>query len=194
MQRSDRYTHTAIALHWLIAVAIVVQVSWGWWMQDIPKQPVGPRVDAFNLHKSMGLTILLLMCLRVWWRWRHPAPPLPPMPAWQARLAHANHMVLYAALFVMPIAGYLGSVWSGYPVKYFGIALPAWGSNDPALKNAMSSVHLVTSWVLVAAIALHFAGALKHALIDRDGLVARMGLGPAKAGSATTPQRVSTSP
>ena len=77
-------------------------------MQDIPKQPPGPRVDAFNLHKSVGLTILALMVLRLLWRWRHPAPALPPMPAWQARLAHANHWVLYVALFVEPLAGYLG--------------------------------------------------------------------------------------
>ena len=65
MPPSDRYTRTAIALHWLIAVAVIVQFGWGWWMQDIPKQPVGPRVDAFNLHKSLGLTILALMCIRV---------------------------------------------------------------------------------------------------------------------------------
>ena len=65
MPPSDRYTRTAILLHWLIAVAVIVQFGWGWWMQDIPKQPVGPRVDAFNFHKSLGLTILVLMCIRV---------------------------------------------------------------------------------------------------------------------------------
>ena len=105
---SDRYTRTAILLHWLIAVAVIVQFGWGWWMQDIPKQPIGPRVDAFNLHKSLGLTILALMCIRLWWRWRHPPPTLPPMPRWQSSLAHANHVALYVALFVMPVAGYLG--------------------------------------------------------------------------------------
>ncbi|HZA96536.1 MAG TPA: cytochrome b/b6 domain-containing protein [Burkholderiaceae bacterium] len=60
---SNRYTRTAILLHWLIAVVVIVQFGWGWWMQDIPKQPIGPRVDAFNLHKSLGLTILALMCI-----------------------------------------------------------------------------------------------------------------------------------
>ncbi len=67
------------------------------------------------------------MCLRVLWRWRHPAPPLPRCPRGSATLAHVTHVALYAALFVMPLAGYLGSVFSGYPVKYFGMTLPAWG-------------------------------------------------------------------
>ena len=99
------------------------------------------------------------------------------MPPWQSALAHVNHVTLYAVLFVMPVAGYLGSVFSGFPVKYFGITLPAWGWKDPALKDLMSSVHYVASWILAGLVLLHIAGALKHALITRDGLVARMGLG-----------------
>ena len=178
MSSSDRYSRTAIALHWLIAVAVIVQFGWGWWMQGIAKQPPGPRVDAFNLHKSIGLTILALMCVRALWRWRHPAPALPALPRWQAGLAHATHVTLYAALFVMPIAGYLGSVFSGYPVKYFGVTLPAWGWKDAGLKDLMSAVHYAASWVLAGAVTLHVAGALKHWVVDRDALVARMGLKP----------------
>ena len=186
MPRSDRYTWTAIMLHWLIAIVVIVQFKWGWWMQDIPKQPPGARVDAYNLHKSVGLTILALMIVRLLWRWRHPPPALPAMPDWQRRLAHVNHWVLYAALFVMPVAGYLGSVFSGYPVRYFGMTLPAWGVKDESLKSLCSSVHLVTSYVLFFAVVLHVAAALKHALIDRDGLLSRMGIGMAVKGSGAT--------
>ena len=139
MQPSERYTRTAIALHWLIAVAVIVQFCWGWWMQGVPKQPAGMRADAFNLHKSVGLAILALMTLRLFWRFRHPAPVLLPMPSWQAWLAVSTHALLYVALFVQPLAGYLGSVYSGYPVKLFG--------------------------------------ALKHAFVNRDATMARMGLG-----------------
>ena len=173
----QRYTRTAIALHWLIALLVIAQFAWGWWMQGIAKQPVGPRVDAFNLHKSVGLTIFLLMWIRLLWRWRHPAPALQALPRWQATLAHTTHVTLYLALFVMPVAGYLGSVFSGYPVKYFGIVLPAWGSKDPVLKDLMSNVHYVASWVLLAAVILHVAGTLLHLLVIRDGMPARMGLG-----------------
>src|SRR4029079_6811662 len=85
--RSDgvapRYTTTAIVLHWVIAGLVCVQFAWGWWMQDIPKQPVGPRVDAYNLHKSFGMVLFALMLLRLGWRIGHPAPPLPAMPRWQ---------------------------------------------------------------------------------------------------------------
>jgi cytochrome b561 len=177
-----RYTHTAIVLHWLIAVLVLGQLAWGWWMQDIPKQPVGPRVDAFNLHKSMGMTILALMVLRLAWRFGHPPPALPAMPQWQARLARVTHIALYAALLIQPLAGYLGSEFSGYPVKVFGIPLPGWAGKDVALKEFMSVVHLCVGWVITALIALHVAGALKHALVDRDGLVARMGVGRASKG------------
>jgi cytochrome b561 len=172
----ERYTRTAIVLHWLIALAVVAQFAWGWAMQTIPKEPPGMRADAFNVHKSIGLTILALMLLRMGWRWRHPAPVLPPMPAWQATLARTTHVALYVALLIMPIAGYLGSVFSGYPVKFFGVVLPDWGWKDPELKGVMSAIHLATSWVLVSLVALHVAGALKHWLWDRDGLVARIGL------------------
>jgi cytochrome b561 len=176
---SDRYTRTAVVLHWLIALAVIAQFTWGWWMQSIPKQPPGIRADAFNLHKSVGLMILSLMTLRLLWRWRHPAPALPAMPRRQAVLAHANHALLYAALFVQPLAGYLGSVYSGYPVRLFGMTLPAWGRADPSLKDLFSTVHYVNSWVIAAAVTLHVAAALKHAFVDRDGLLSRMGLGTA---------------
>lgn len=169
-----RYSNVAIALHWVVAMLVVVQVAWGWGMQEIPKQPPGVRAGAFNVHKSIGLTILLLMLVRLGWRIRHSPPPLPAMPRWQSALARGNHALLYVALFVMPVAGYLGSVFSGYPVKAFGVTLPAWGWRDESIKSAMSAVHLVTSWVLVAAIALHVGAALKHALVDRDGLLRRM--------------------
>jgi cytochrome b561 len=171
----------------LVAVLVIVQVAWGWAMQEIPKQPPGLRADAFNVHKSIGLAIFALMLIRLGWRLAHPPPPLPPMPRWQRLLANGNHALLYLALFVMPIAGYLGSVFSGYPVRAFGVTLPAWGWKDDGVKAAMSAVHLGTSWVLLAAIALHFAGALKHAFVDGDGVLRRMWPardGPRRAASA----------
>lgn len=178
MSPSDRYTRTAVALHWLVAVLVIGQFAWGWWMQEIPKQPPGMRADAFNLHKSVGLVLLALMLVRLGWRIAHPAPPLPAMPAWEARLAKATHVVLYVALMAMPVSGYLGSVFSGFPVKWFGQTLPAWGWKDPVIKDWMSAVHLTTSWILLGASVLHVAGALKHALA-RDGVMARMAFGRA---------------
>jgi cytochrome b561 len=177
MSVSDRYTRTAIALHWVIAALVIFQFAWGWWMQGIPKQPVGPRVDAFNLHKSIGMTIFALMVVRILWRVGHRPPPLVDVPRWQARVARATHLLLYAALVIQPLAGYLGSEWSGYPVKFFGVTLPSWAGKNVAMKDLMSVVHLATSWVIAATVVLHIAAALKHALVDRNRLLARMGIG-----------------
>ena len=99
-------------------------------MLQVPKDPVGPRVNAFNLHKSIGLTLLLLVVIRLAWRATHRPPALPPMPAWQAFAARVNHGLLYACLLVQPLSGYLGSAVSGYPVRYFGMLLPDWASKN----------------------------------------------------------------
>jgi cytochrome b561 len=171
---AERYTTTAVALHWLITGLVLGMIAFGWWMQEIPKNPVGPRVNAFNLHKSIGLTVLLLMLVRALWRATHPPPSLPPMPAWQARAARTVHVLLYVCLFVQPLTGYLGSAYSGYPVRFFGLVLPAWAPKVDGIKDAMSVAHLVNSWILVTALVLHVGAALKHALIDRDRLFHRI--------------------
>jgi cytochrome b561 len=172
-----RYSRVAVVLHWLVAALVLVQFAWGWTMQEIPKSPPGLRADAFNVHKSIGLCLLALMLVRMGWRIAHRPPPLPAMPVWQSRLARLTHAGLYVVLFVMPLAGYLGSVWSGYPVKFFGVTLPAWSAKDDVLKNMMSDLHFAASFVLLALFALHVAGALWHAFRG-DDIMARMLFGP----------------
>jgi cytochrome b561 len=93
---------------------------------------------------------------------------------WQLIAARTNHTILYVAMIALPLSGYLGSVFSGYPIKWFGLTLPAWGAANPAIKDAMSSIHLIVSWLLVACTALHIAGAFKHELAG-EGVLARMG-------------------
>jgi cytochrome b561 len=175
MPKSARYTTFAVVLHWIVALVVIGQFALGWLMQEIPKSPPGQRASVFNVHKSIGLTILALMVVRLAWRLTHPPPALPPMPRWQARTALANHRLLYALLIVMALAGYLGSSFSGYPVRYFGITLPSWAAKHDAMKNLMSGVHLVCAWLLAAAVTLHLAAVVKHALVDHDGILARMG-------------------
>jgi cytochrome b561 len=171
---SPRYPLTVIVLHWLIAVAVVGLVVLGWWMQAIPKDPVGPRADAYNLHKSVGLTVLLVMVIRLAWRASHRPPRLPPLPVWQARAAHAVHALLYVLMFVDALSGYLGSAVSGFPVKLFGIVLPSWAGAHPAIKDACSVVHLVSSWALMIVIGFHLFATLYHQWVLRDGLLWRM--------------------
>jgi len=177
MSASDRYTRTAIALHWAIAALVIFQFAWGWWMQGIPKQPVGPRVDAFNLHKSIGMTILALMVVRLMWRAGHRPPPQTALRHWQAVAARTTHALLYVALIVQPVVGYVGSASSGFAVRVFGWTLPAWIGANAAMKDLMSTAHLVVGWVIAGAVLLHVAAALMHAVIHRNHALARMGIG-----------------
>jgi cytochrome b561 len=172
---SEHYTHTAVVLHWLIAAAVFVQIALGAWMIGIPKSPPGVRAYWFNMHKSIGITIGVLVLLRLLWRLAHRPPALPATVApWQRLAARFSHWGLYVCMIVMPVSGYLGSSFTKYPIKYFGYALPHWGWDAPALKEITSQVHLVTAWIFVALIALHVTAALKHRFHDRDGVFERM--------------------
>lgn len=169
-----RYTNVAVTLHWLIALLVVTQLTLGWTMIEIPKEPVGVRAYWFNLHKSIGVTIALLALVRLGWRWRHPAPPLPDsVPLWQRRAAAVSHALLYVCLIGMPLVGFLGSTFSGYPIKYFGITLPQWGYKSDELKSFFSAVHLGLAWIFMSLIAVHVSAAMKHVL-DRDNVFWRM--------------------
>ena len=172
---AERYTRTAVALHWVIAAAVFVQIALGAWMIGIPKSPPGVRAYWFNMHKSIGITIGVLVLLRLLWRLAHRPPALPQTVApWQRVAARFSHWGLYVCMIVMPVSGYLGSSFTKYPVKYFGYALPHWGWDAPALKEITSQVHLATAWIFVALVALHVTAALKHRFVDRDGVFERI--------------------
>lgn len=172
--RAPRYPAAVVVMHWAIAAAVVGLVVLGWWMQAIPKQPVGFRADAYNLHKSIGLTALLLMAVRLAWRASHRPPELPPLPGWQARAALGVHLSLYALMFAAALSGYVGSATSGYPVKFFGWVLPSWAGASDAVKESCSLVHLVSNWLLMAVIGVHVAATAYHQWILGDGLFWRM--------------------
>ncbi len=181
------YTRTAVMLHWLIGVCVLSQITLGLWMITIPKSPPGVRAGWFNVHKSIGITLAVLILLRFAWRLFHRPPPLPAtMPAWERTAAKANHWLLYACMIVMPVAGYLGSSFTKYPILYFGIKLPQWGWDSPGLKELFSQVHYVTAGIFIALISIHIAAAIKHWLVDRDGVVQRMWFGPRE----TTVERI----
>lgn len=169
-----RYGKVAMALHWTIAALALAQIALGWWMLGLPKVPEGLRAGWFNLHKSLGLTIGLVMLARLAWRMTHRAPPLPQgTPRWELRAARASHFLLYGALIAQPLAGYLGSSFTTYPIRYFGLALPRWGWDAPAFKVLFATVHLGLACLITVLVALHIAAALRH-VARRDGMFARM--------------------
>jgi cytochrome b561 len=173
----DVYPRGVIALHWLLAVALLVELALGWWMQELPKTPPGLRAGWFNLHKSIGITVALALPLRIWWGVTRAKLPRDALPAWQWHASQAAHWALYACMVVMPLSGYLGSTFTKYPVRYFGLTLPDWNRDWPAAKELMSSIHWASVWLFVLLLAAHVAAALWH-WSRSDGVCARMGMPP----------------
>jgi len=173
---SSRYTRTAIALHWLLAIGLIYQLSLGVWMGDIPKTPPGLRAEWFNWHKSMGIVLGLLIVLRGLWRLTHRPPALPDsLSRWQTWAASANHALLYGCMVTMPLSGLLGSSFTAYPIKFFGMPLPRLWEASTDLKEVFSGIHTACSYVFMLTVVVHILAALWH-MVRRDGIAKRMHL------------------
>ena len=170
---SSRYTGTAIALHWLLALAMTGSFCVGLYMADLPISP--QRLKLYNWHKWAGVTILTLSALRLLWRLTHRPPADLPMPAWQRRAAHATHRLLYLLFFVVPLVGWAYSSAAGFPIVVFGVLpLPDFVPVDKALADAIKPFHGILAKLMAALVLVHVAGALKHQFVDRDGLLSRI--------------------
>ena len=172
--RPNRYTSTAISLHWLIALMIIANFGLGLTMVQMDLSP--QKLKFFSWHKWTGVTIFLFVCLRLLWRLGHATPPLPAsMPAWQAKAAHVSHVLLYVLMFVIPFSGWIYSSAAGKSVVYLGlIPLPDLVQADKALAETLKLVHIYLNYTLAAFVLLHVAAAWKHYLVDRDDVMARM--------------------
>lgn len=173
-----RYTPTAMALHWGLAVVLVGIFAVGWYMTGLPFSP--QRLKLYNWHKWAGVVILGLSALRLAWRLTHRPPTLPQalmsaMPRWQ-HLAHlGTHGALYGLFFAVPLLGWAYSSAAGFSIVLFGLwPLPDFVAADKALAEVIKPWHAVAAYTLAALVVLHVAAAIKHQLIDRDGLLQRM--------------------
>ncbi|QJE00327.1 cytochrome b [Massilia forsythiae] len=171
----QRYTKTAIALHWLVALLIIGAFTLGLVMTDIPGFSM-TKLRYYAWHKWAGVTVLALAALRLLWRLGHRPPPLPStMPAWQRGAAHGLHHLLYVFMFALPLSGYFYTLAAGFPVVYFNLVqLPVLIGKDPALAEVLKVVHYWLAMSLAALVGLHVLAALKHAVVDRDGTLRRM--------------------
>lgn len=169
-----RYSLPAIVLHWLAAILIVAGFGLGFTMVDMRLSPT--KLRFFSWHKWIGITVLLLACLRLLWRLFHRPPDLPPtMPAWQRTASHLSHWALYALMFVVPFSGWAYTSAAGVPVVYLGwVPLPDIAPVDEQLAEQLKTVHHTLDWTLLGVVLLHVAAALKHHFLDRDEVLARM--------------------
>ncbi|NBQ91343.1 MAG: cytochrome b [Betaproteobacteria bacterium] len=168
-----RYTRTAVALHWLLAAAILGSFCMGLYMTSLPFSP--QRLQFYNWHKWAGVLILAASALRLLWRLGHRPPEDVAMPLWQLRTAHVAHMLLYILFFAVPLMGWAYSSAAGFPIVLFGVLpLPDFVGKDAALAEFLKPWHGRLAWMLAAVAGLHVLGALKHHFVDRDGLIHRM--------------------
>lgn len=161
-------------LHWAI-VALIAWLAWlGLTMVDMPPTPA--KINAYALHKSLGLTLLALAAVRLAWRLFAGAPaPEPGTPAWQARVASATHWALYALMFAMPLTGWLFNSASGYPLQWFKqFNLPAIAGRSDALADTAIQLHELGFWLLLALVLAHAGAAFWHHLFQGDDTLRRM--------------------
>ena len=194
---TQRYTKTAIILHWLIGALIVFMFLLGWYMTELPKeadkvlsfdlfdlgwvqwnvaQEMSPRTFYFNLHKSIGVTILALVIFRIYWRITHRPPALlASLKAWERKLAAAGHHSLYLLMVLIPVAGIIMSLYSKYGLQWFGIKLLA-GLDNKDLRETFAEIHELLGIAMLVVLAVHVLGAIKHRFIDEDETMSRMSL------------------
>jgi len=174
----DRYSTTAIVLHWVLALAILSAFAVGVLVDDMPFSPL--KIKVINWHKWAGVSILFLSVLRLVWRITHRPPALPAsieqaMPGWQRTAYHGTHHLMYLLFFAVPLLGWAYSSAKGYPIVWFGVLpLPDLLPVNKELAETLKEVHGAAAWGLIGLVALHVGAALKHQFIDKDGLLQRM--------------------
>lgn len=168
------YNGIAKSLHWLMALLIIGLIPLGLYMEDLPLSP--QKLQLYSWHKWAGVTVFVLLLVRVASRIAFPPPPLPwHMSRRQQRLAHAGHLALYLLMLAIPVSGWLMSSAKGVPTVWFGVLpLPDLIGKDKALGAQLADLHALLSWTLVALLAAHVGAALKHHFIDRDDILVRM--------------------
>ena len=170
-----QYSRVASLLHWFIGIALLAQISFGFLLDDLAPRGTPSRGVVINVHKSVGIVLVVLILLRLLWRLRHAPPAWPStLSAVQRRAAHLGHVALYACMLVMPLSGYIASNFSKHGVKFFGLALRPWGADLPAVYSVLNGLHKFTALLFTALIIGHVLMALKHALMDRDGVFQRI--------------------
>lgn len=175
----QQFSKITVALHWLVALLMIALLAVGIYMAE------AHDYSLYGLHKSFGVVVFVLAIARVVWRIQNGWPvPASNYKAYEHTLAHVIHWILILGTLIMPISGVIMSSMGGHNVPLFGFDLIP-GNPDPANPNevlprnaelgeAAETVHALVGYLLIACIALHIVGALKHHIIDKDGTLMRM--------------------
>jgi len=171
---SNRYTRTAISLHWLMAILLICLFAVGVYMHELPLSPW--KLQVYSWHKWAGVTAFIMVLVRLVWRFTHRPPALPDhMSDSEKMVAHAGHALLYLLMIAIPVTGWLMSSAKGVQTVYFGIVpIPDLLAKNKELGSLLRDVHEILNLTLAVIVIGHMAAALKHQLMNKDDVLSRM--------------------
>ena len=168
-----QYGTTAKVFHWLVVALLLVQYSIGWLMPDIHRGETPGA--AMTFHVSIGITILILIVLRLAWRLAHPVALESSLPPWQRLSSEAVHWLLYVLVLATTLTGWLFASFRGWSLSFFYLVpLPMLASDNAEAGKAIDGWHQAMEWTLLAVVGIHVATAIVHIFIYRDRIMQRM--------------------
>jgi cytochrome b561 len=176
----EKLSPVSVGLHWLIGLTMIGMVFFGMYAADLPTPDAASKVVKGNyigLHKSIGVLVLLFAAWRLTRRVRQGLPEnVGVYKTWEQHLAKATHYFLLFATLALPLSGILYSIASARPIDVFGVPFipKLLAEKNAGLATTLHGVHEIMGWLLLGAVALHIAGALKHHIVDKDGTLRRM--------------------
>ena len=171
-----KYTRTAITLHWVLFLGLTGAFLVGTYMEGLATSPW--KIKVFTWHKWAGITLFILILIRLSWRITHKPPAYPDtMTVFLKKIAKATHLIMYLLMILIPITGWLHSSAAGISVVYFNVVpLPDLIPKNREWSKLLGNVHSFLNWTLFWLVALHIAAVVKHELFDKDHLLSRMKL------------------
>jgi cytochrome b561 len=173
---TTRWGWPAKTLHWVGAIIILLLLGHGWWMTHMTPRP--ERLANYAGHSALGYDFLVLLVLRLLWRWLNPVPELPAdLKPWEWLAARAGHISLYVLMFVVSLTGWLVATTFRVPMTkdVFGINFPAIVTTvERPVRQWIEGSHMVLAYVLAAVVVVHIIGALRHHVLKRNDVLRRM--------------------
>jgi cytochrome b561 len=170
--RTDRYSRVAIALHWTIAVLIILNLVGGLFHDAMPR-----GWGVMPLHKATGITVLLLSAARLVWRLTHQPPVASPdLPAWERGLAKAVHWSFYGLMIIVPLTGWamVSNAETLRPLQWYGLFGIPYLPVSRETAGVAHEAHEILGYLFTGLVVLHVAAALRHHLVLRDSVLVRM--------------------
>jgi cytochrome b561 len=179
-----RYDGIAMTLHWLVALAVLVNLGLGLYMVNLPRSDP-TKLEIVPLHMSIGLTVLVISIVIIAWRLTHRVPPLPAdMAAPLKLLARSAHLLFYVLILALPLAGWMmvSSSPRGGAVPFFGLfkwpplgflagmALP----DKKVWVGTFAETHETLAWIMIGLVVLHLGAVVYHQIVRHDGVLKRM--------------------